>query len=201
MSKEISAQEVKQLRDKTGAGIMACKRALQEADGDIEEAIALLRKKGEEIAEKRAGRATANGIVYSYIHAGGQVGVLVELNCESDFVARNEDFRQLAKDIAMQVAAMRPRWVSRDDVPAEALAKEREILLEQARAEGKPEHIIAKMVEGRLNKFYETYCLLDQPFIRDDSRPVQSLLTDFIARSGENIVIRRFCRYQVGEEA
>jgi len=201
MSKEISAQEVKQLRDKTGAGIMACKRALQEADGDIEEAIALLRKKGEEIAEKRAGRATANGIVYSYIHAGDQVGVLVEINCESDFVARNEDFRQLAKDIAMQIAAMRPRWVSRDDVPAEVLAKEREILTEQARAEGKPEHIIAKMVEGRLNKFYETYCLLDQPFIRDDSRPVQSLVTDLIARSGENIVIRRFCRYQVGEEA
>jgi elongation factor Ts len=201
MSKEISAQEVKQLRDKTGAGIMACKRALQEADGDIEEAIALLRKKGEEIAEKRAGRATANGIVYSYIHAGDQVGVLVEINCESDFVARNEDFRQLAKDIAMQVAAMRPRWVSRDEVPAEVLAKEREILTEQARAEGKPEHIIAKMVEGRLNKFYETYCLLDQPFIRDDSRPVQSLVTDLIARSGENIVIRRFCRYQVGEEA
>ncbi|HEY3397499.1 MAG TPA: translation elongation factor Ts [Armatimonadota bacterium] len=200
MSKEISAQEVKELRERTGAGIMACKRALQEVDGDMEEAIALLRKKGEEIAEKRSGRSTSSGIVYSYIHAGDQVGVLVEVNCESDFVGRNEDFRQFAKDCAMQITAMNPRWISRNDVPAEAMDKEREILMEQARLEGKPEHIIEKMVEGRMRKFYETYCLLDQPFIRDDSVSIQSLLTDLISRSGENIVVRRFARYQIGAE-
>jgi elongation factor Ts len=200
MSREITAKEVRELRDKTGAGVLACKKALEEVDGDMEEAIALLRKKGEEIAGKRVGRTTSNGCIYSYIHAGEQVGVMVDVNCESDFVARNEDFRRFAKDVAMQITAMSPRWVSREEVPPEALAKEREILLEQARAEGKPEHIIEKMVEGRLNKFYEIHCLLDQPFIRDDSVTIQSLLTDLIARSGENIVVRRFCRFQVGEE-
>jgi elongation factor Ts len=200
MSREITAQDVRELRDKTGAGVLACKKALEEVEGDMEEAIALLRKKGEEIATKRVGRSTSAGIIYSYIHAGDQVGVMVEVNCESDFVARNEDFRRFAKDVAMQITAMNPRWVSREDVPGDAMAREREILLEQARAEGKPEHIIEKMVEGRLNKFYETYCLLDQPFIRDDSVTIQSLLTDLIARSGENIMVRRFCRYQVGEE-
>ena len=200
MSREITAQEVRELRDKTGAGVLACKKALEEVDGDMEEAISLLRKKGEEIAGKRVGRATSNGVVYSYIHAGDQVGVMVDVNCESDFVARNEDFRRFAKDVAMQITAMSPRWVSREDVPAEDIAKERDILLEQARAEGKPEKIIEKMVEGRLNKFYEIHCLLDQPFIRDDSVTIQSLLTELIARSGENIVVRRFCRYQVGED-
>ncbi len=200
MSRPITAQEVKELREKTGAGVLACKKALEEVDGDMEEAIGLLRKKGEEIAGKRVGRATAAGIVYSYIHAGDQVGVMVEVNCESDFVARNEDFRRFAKDVAMQVAAMSPKWVGREDVPEEILARERAIRLEQARAEGKPEHIVEKMVEGRLNKFYETHCLLDQPFIRDDSVTIQALLTELIARSGENVVVRRFCRYQVGEE-
>ena len=200
MSREITAKEVRELRDKTGAGVLACKKALEEVDGDMEEAISLLRKKGEEIAGKRVGRTTSAGVIYSYIHAGDQVGVMVDVNCESDFVARNEDFRRFAKDVAMQITAMCPRWVSREDVPAAAVAKEREILLEQARAEGKPEPIIEKMVEGRLNKFYETHCLLDQPFIRDDSVTIQSLLTDLIARSGENIVVRRFCRFQVGEE-
>jgi elongation factor Ts len=200
MSREITAKEVRELRDKTGAGVLACKKALEEVDGDMEEAISLLRKKGEEIAGKRVGRTTSAGVIYSYIHAGDQVGVMVDVNCESDFVARNEDFRRFAKDAAMQITAMSPRWVSREEVPAEILAKEREILLEQARAEGKPEHIIEKMVEGRLNKFYEIHCLLDQPFIRDDSVTIQSLLTDLIARSGENIVVRRFCRFQVGED-
>ncbi len=200
MSREITAREVRELRDKTGAGVLACKKALEEVDGDMEEAISLLRKKGEEIATKRGGRATSSGIVFSYIHAGDQVGVMVEVNCESDFVARNEDFRRFAKDVAMQITAMNPKWVTREDVPAEAVARERDILLEQARAEGKPEHIIEKMVEGRLNKFYEIHCLLDQPFIRDDSVTIQSLLTDLVARSGENVVVRRFCRYQVGEE-
>lgn len=200
MSKEITAQEVKALREKTGAGVMACKNALIECDGNLEAAMALLRKQGEQIAEKRVGRKTANGIVFAYVHAGDQIGVLVEVNCESDFVARNEDFRRFAKDVAMQIAAMRPMWVSREDVPAEAIAKEREILIEQAKNEGKPEHIVEKMVEGRLKKFYEQYCLLEQPFIRDDSVTIQQLLTDLIARTGENCVVSRFCRYQVGEE-
>jgi elongation factor Ts len=200
MSKEVTAQEVKALREKTGAGIMACKNALVECEGDLEAAIGLLRKQGEEIATKRQGRKTANGIIYSYVHAGDQIGVLVEVNCESDFVARNEDFRQFAKDVAMQIAAMRPQWVSREEVPEEAIAKEREILTEQALNEGKPEHIVEKMVEGRLKKFYEQYCLLEQPFIRDDSQAIQDLLTDLIARTGENCQISRFCRYQVGED-
>ncbi len=200
MSKEVSAQEVKALRERTGAGIMACKNALVECTGNMEAAIELLRKQGEEIATKRQGRKTANGIVYSYVHAGDQIGVLVEVNCESDFVARNEDFRQFGKDVAMQIAAMRPLWLSREEVPEEAIAKEREILTEQALGEGKPEHIVEKMVEGRLKKFYEQYCLLEQPFIRDDSQTIQDLLTDLIARTGENCIVSRFCRYQVGEE-
>lgn len=200
MSQEVSAKEVMALRDRTGAGIMACKKALVEVQGDIEEAIALLRKQGEEIAVKRQGRTTANGIVYSYVHAGDQIGVLVEINCESDFVARNEDFRAFAKDVAMQVAAMQPRWISSDDVPEEELAKEREILIEQAKAGGKPDNIVEKMVEGRLRKFFEEYCLLNQAYIRDDSQSIQELLTGLISRVGENIVIRRFSRYQVGEE-
>ena len=200
MSREITAQEVKALREKTGAGIMACKNALVECEGDLEAATSLLRKQGEEIATKRQGRKTANGIIFSYVHAGDQIGVLVEVNCESDFVARNEDFRKFAKDVAMQIAAMRPQWLSREDVPQEAIAKEREILTEQAKNEGKPENIAQKMVEGRLKKFYEQYCLLEQPFIRDDSLTIQGLLTDLIARTGENCVVRRFCRFQVGEE-
>jgi elongation factor Ts len=200
MSKEISAQEVKELREKTGAGIMACKNALIECTGDQEAAMALLRKQGEEIAGKRQGRKTSNGIIFSYIHAGNQIGVMVEINCESDFVARNEDFHKFAKETAMQVAAMRPMWVSREDVPAEAIAKEREILLDQARNEGKPDNIVEKMVEGRIKKFYEQYCLLEQPFIRDDSLTIQDLLTDLIARTGENCIVSRFCRFQVGEE-
>jgi len=200
MSEEISAREVMGLRDRTGAGIMACKKALVATDGDMDEAIVLLRKQGEQIAAKRQGRAAANGIVYSYVHAGDQIGVLVEINCESDFVARNEGFRAFAKDVAMQVAAMQPRWISQEDVPEQELNKEREILVDQAKAEGRPDHIVEKMVEGRLRKFFEEYCLLNQAYIRDDSQSIQELLTDLIARCGENIVIRRFCRYQVGEE-
>jgi elongation factor Ts len=200
VSKDITAQDVRVLRDKTGAGVKACKEALVEVGGDMDQAISLLRKKGEEIAAKRSGRHTASGLVFSYVHAGDQIGVLVEANCESDFVARNEDFRQFCKDVAMQVAAMRPRWVSREEVPQEELDKERDILMVQARNEGKPENIVERMVEGRMKKFYELYCLLDQPFIRDDSRTIQALLTDLIARTGENCQVRRFCRFQVGEE-
>ncbi len=196
----ITAEQVKELREKTGAGMMDCKKALQEADGDFEEAIAVLRKKGIQVAAKREGKATTEGIVYSYIHAGSQVGTLVEVNCETDFVARSEDFVNFAKEIAMQVAAAQPRYLGRDDVPNEHLDREREILTEQAKAEGKPDHIVAKMVEGRLNKFYSEYCLLEQPYIRDDSLTVQDLLNDLLAKTGEKIVVRRFVRFQVGEE-
>jgi len=196
----ITAEQVKELREKTGAGMMDCKKALQEADGDFEEAIAVLRKKGIQVAAKREGKATTEGIVYSYIHAGSQVGTLVEVNCETDFVARSEDFVNFAKEIAMQVAAAQPRYLGRDDVPSEHLDREREILTEQAKAEGKPDHIVAKMVEGRLNKFYSEYCLLEQPYIRDDSLTVQDLLNDLLAKTGEKIVVRRFVRFQVGEE-
>jgi elongation factor Ts len=191
-----------ELREKTGGGIMACKRALQETGGNMEEAVALLRKQGEQIAEKRAGRATSSGIIASYVHAGDQIGVMVEINCESDFVARNEDFQQFAKDVAMQIAAMQPKWLCRENVPEEVLEKEREILIEQAKEEGKPDHIVEKMVEGRLRKFYEQHCLLDQAFIKDEAggQSIQDLMTDVIARTGENVSIRRFVRYQVGEE-
>ena len=200
MAKEISAQEVKVLREKSGAGIMACKNALVECEGDVDAAMELLRKQGQEIAGKRAGRATANGCIYSYIHAGDQIGVMVEVNCETDFVGRSEGFRKFCKETAMQIAAMRPKWVSREEVPEEAIAKERAILTEQALNEGKPANIVDKMVEGRIKKFYETYCLLEQPFIRDDSTCVQNLLTELIAKTGENCLVSRFCRYQVGED-
>ena len=189
-----------ELRGKTGAGVMACKHALVECGGDLEQAIDLLRKQGEQIALKRQGRTTAQGLCYSYVHAGEQIGVLVEVNCESDFVARNEDFRAFVKDVAMQIAAMRPRWITREEVPADLLAREREVLTEQAKAEGKPDHIAEKMVEGRIGKFFQEFCLLDQPFIRDDSVTVGQLLTALIAKTGENVQIGRFCRYQVGEE-
>jgi len=197
----VSAADVKALREKTGAGFMDCKAALEEAGGDAEAAVAVLRKKGVAVASKRAGRATAEGVVASYIHAGGRIGVLVEVDCETDFVARTPDFQEFAKSVAMQVAAERPVWVSPDDVPAEALEREREILRDQALREGKPERIVEKMVEGRLNKFYEEQCLLKQPYIRDEDRKIEDLLTELIGKVGENIVVRRFARFAVGEEA
>jgi len=191
---------VKELREKTGAGLMDCKRALTEADGDMEQAVDILRKKGIEVARKREGKAAKEGTVASYVHAGDQIGVLVEVNCETDFVARTERFVEFARDAAMQVAALQPKWVAPEDVPEEALAREREVLREQALAEGKPEHIVEKMVEGRLNKFYEDTCLLKQPCIRDDSVTIEDKLNDLIAACGEKVVIRRFVRFQVGEE-
>ena len=196
---EITTEKIKELRAKTGAGIVDCKKALQEADGDIEKALEILRKKGAAKAAKKADRATAEGIVVSYIHAGGKVGSLVEINCETDFVARTEDFKALGHEIAMQVAAMNPKYVSREEVPAEIIEKEKEILKEQALAEGKPEHIVEKIVEGRLNKFYSENCLLEQPWIKDDSKTIGDLVKEYITKLGENIKVKRFCRFGVGE--
>jgi len=196
---EITTQMIKELREKTGAGIVDCKKALVEAGGDIEKAVEILRKKGAAKAAKKAERATAEGAVFSYIHGGGKVGVLVELNCETDFVARNETFRELGHEIAMQIAAMAPEYVSKDDVPAEVIEKEKEVLREQALAEGKPEHIVEKIVEGRLAKFYSEKCLLEQPWIKDDSKTIKDLITDYITKLGENIKVRRFARFEVGK--
>ena len=179
---------------------MDCKKALQEANGDLEEAKAILRKKGVSVAAKRADRAASEGAVTAYIHGGGRIGVLVEVNCETDFVARTDSFQELCKNVAMQIAASQPRWVSRDDVPEEALERERSILIEQAKGEGKPDHIAEKMVEGRMKKFYTDFCLLDQPYIRDESMIVQDLITDFAGQVGEKVAVRRFTRYALGEE-
>ena len=197
---EVSTADVKKLREDTGAGILDCKKALVEAECDFEEAVAILRKKGIQVAAQREAKAAAEGVVWSYVHAGEKIGVLVEVNCETDFVARTDEFRDFANNIAMQIAAMQPKWVSPDDVPEEAVTREREILTEQAEAEGKPEHIIEQMVEGRLGKFYAQYCLLNQPYIRDDSMTIGDLLSDLLATTGEKIIVRRFVRYQVGEE-
>ena len=196
----VSIEDVKKLRKQTGAGIMDCKAALVEADGDLDEAVATLRKKGIQVAAKRDAKQATEGVVYAYIHAGEKIGVLVEVNCETDFVARTEEFRSFAKEVAMQVAAQQPTWVAPEDVPEEALARERAILTEQAQAEGKPDHIVAKMVEGRLKKFYEQHCLMNQPYIRDDSITIADLLNELVAKMGEKLLVRRFVRYQVGEE-
>lgn len=200
---EITASAVKSLREKTGAGMMECKNALTEAGGNEEQAVEILRKRGLASARKKEGRIAAEGAVGSYIHMGGKVGVLVEVNCETDFVARNEEFQQLVKDIAMHVAAAEPRYVSREEVPAAALDKEREIARAQARNDpknaNKPDQVIDKIVEGRLNKFYEEAVLLDQPFVKDPAKTVGDLVTEKIATIKENITIRRFTRYKMGE--
>ncbi|HOB87635.1 MAG TPA: translation elongation factor Ts, partial [Bacillota bacterium] len=195
----IDAKTVKALRDKVGVGMMDCKKALQEAGGDMEKAIKILREKGLAAAAKRAGRVAAQGVVDSYIHLGGKVGVLVEVNCETDFVARNEEFRSFVRDICLQVAAANPRFVSREEVPEELLQEEREILRKQALNEGKPEKVVEKIVEGRLEKFYKENCLLEQPYIRDQEVTIKDLLANLVAKIGENIVIRRFARFEVGE--
>lgn len=200
---DITASAVKALREKTGAGMMECKNALVEAEGNEELAVEVLRKRGLASARKKEGRIAAEGAVGSYIHMGGKVGVLVELNCETDFVARGEEFQQLVKDIAMHVAASEPRYVSREDVPADALEKEREIARAQATNDpknaNKPEQVVDKIVEGRLNKFYEEVVLLDQPFVKDSTKTVGELVTDKVAKTGEKITIRRFSRYKMGE--
>lgn len=195
----ITASLVKELREKTGAGMMDCKRALVETDGDLEKAVDYLREKGLSKAAKKADRVTAEGLVTSYIHGNGRIGVLVEVNCETDFVARSEDFQQLVKDIAMQIAATNPRYLTREDVPQEAIDHEREVLRQQALNEGKPEAIVDKMTEGRLEKFYRENVLLEQEFVKDTDKSVQQMITEMIAKIGENISVRRFTRYQLGE--
>lgn len=200
---EITAGMVKALREKTGAGMSDCKNALVEANGDENAAVEILRKKGMATAGKKAGRVTAEGVVGSYIHMGGKVGVLVEINCESDFVARGDEFQQLVKDVAMHIAATDPRFATREDVPASELDKEREILMEQLKNDpknaGKPDEVLAKIIEGRLNKFYEDNVLVDQPFVKDPSKTIGELVTEKIASIKENITIRRFTRYKMGE--
>ncbi len=196
----ITAQMVKELRDKTGAGMMDCKKALAETGGDEERAVALLRQKGLSKAAKRAGRATSEGLIGSYIHSTGKIGVMVELKCETDFVARNERFQQLAKDLAMQVAAASPLYLSPEDVPQELLEKESAIYREQALQEGKPEKILDKILEGRVKKFYQEVCLLEQAFIKDDKRAVKDLVADVVAVLGENIQVGRFVRMVLGED-
>ena len=194
-----SAQDVKKLRDETGAGIMDCKQALQEAGGDFEEARTILRKRGAVVAAKKAGRETREGCIGHYIHMGARIGVLVELVCETDFVARNPDFQRLAQDVAMHAAAMSPRFLDRDHVTPDVLDKEREILTEQARNMGKPEKVVDRIVEGKLGKFYEENCLLEQPFVRDQERTVRAVVQDAVAKFGENIAVRRFVRFAVGD--
>jgi elongation factor Ts len=200
---EINAAGIKALREKTGAGMMECKKALTEASGDETRAIEILRERGLASAKKKEGRVAAEGAVGSYIHMGGKVGVLVEVNCETDFVARSEDFQQLVKDIAMHIAAAEPRHVSRDEVTADTLDKEREIARAQAKNDpknaSKPDQVIDKIVEGRLNKFYEEFVLVDQPFIKDPATTVGELVTERVAKTGEKITIRRFARYKMGE--
>jgi elongation factor Ts len=195
----ISASVIKALREKTGVGIMDCKRALSECDGDIDKAVDYLRKKGIATAKKRSSRTTSQGQVQSYIHAGGKIGVLVEANCETDFTGKTDDFTNFVKDVAMQVAATSPVAIDRERVPSEILEKEKEIYASQAKASGKPEKVIEKIVEGKLKKFYSEACLLEQPFVKNPDMKVQDLLNDLIAKTGENIVISRFVRYQLGE--
>jgi elongation factor Ts len=195
----ISAQQVKELRDRTGVGFAACREALVEAGGDIERAIDLLRKKGQATAAKKAQRATSEGLVSCYIHAGGKIGVLIEVNCESDFVARTDDFQRLCHDVAMHIAALDPRFLRREDVTQDALDREREIYKEQAKATGKPEAVIEKIVSGKMEKFYEENCLYEQHFIKDEGLTVKELIDHTIAKIGENIAVRRFSRFKVGE--
>ena len=196
---EISAKLVKELRDRTGAGMMECKSALVEAHGNLAEAEIILRKRGIASASKKAARTTRQGVVGSYIHAGSQLGVLVEVNCESDFVARTDDFKELVHDVAMHVAAADPRYLRREDVPAAILDKEKEIARDRAKAEGKPEKIIDKIVEGQLTKFYEAACLLDQPFVKEATLTIEQLVKTKIAKLGENLSIARFVRFKVGD--
>jgi len=198
---EINAKLVKELRDRTGAGMMECKRALVEAKGNLAEAEIILRKHGLVSASKKAGRATRQGIIGNYIHPGSQIGVLIEVNCESDFVARTSDFQDLVKDLAMQVAAADPQFIRKEDVTAEALAKEKDIQRARALNEGKPEKMVDKIVEGRLQKFYEEVCLYEQPFIRENTTTVNDLIRQKIAKLGENISVSRFVRFKVGDAA
>lgn len=196
---EITTAMVKELRETTGAGVLEAKKALEATAGDFEKAIDLLREKGAARAEKRVGREANEGLIEMYSHPGGRIGVIMEINCETDFVARNDTFQNLAHDIALHIAALSPKYVSREDVDKEVLEREMSVLRKQAEGEGKPANIVEKIVEGRLKKFYEEMVLLDQPFVKDDSKTVQELLTEAISTTGENIVVRRFARYELGE--
>ena len=196
---EITAALVKELRERTGAGMMDCKKALSATDGDLEKAIDFLREKGLAAAAKKAGRVAAEGLVEAYIHGGGRIGVLVEVNCETDFVAKTDAFKELVKDIAMHIAATNTSYLKREEVPTAELEHEQAVLAEQARNEGKPEKIIEKMVAGRIEKYYKEVCLMEQPFVKDPDKTISDLITESIAKIGENISIRRFTRYQLGE--
>ncbi len=197
MAVEISAQMVKELRDRTGAGFKECKDALVDAGGDMEQAIRLLQERGIAKAAKKAGRVAKDGLIHAYIHGGGRIGVLVEVNCETDFVARTDEFQELVHNIALQIAATNPQYIRPEDVPAEVVEEQKEIFRKQV--EGKPPHVVEKIVEGKLKKYFEEVCLLEQPYIRDPEIKVGDLITQAIARIGENIVVRRFCRYELGE--
>ncbi len=196
---EITALAVKELRDKTGAGMMDCKAALKQANGDMNEAIDYLRKKGAATAQKRGGRTTSEGQIQSYIHAGNKIGVLVELNCETDFTGKTEEFTELAKNLAMQIAATSPISVDREGISADLLNKEKEIYTAQAKDSGKPEKVIEKIVEGKLNKYYSEVCLLEQTYVKNPDITIQDLLHEIMAKTGENITVRRFARFQLGE--
>lgn len=196
---EVSAATVKQLREKTGAGMMDCKKALLEAGGDMERAAVLLREKGVAVAQKRAGKAATEGVIATYVH-GGKLGVMVEVDSETDFVANTDEFRHFAKECAMQIAAMKPQYVAPEDVPEEVVQREREVYRNQALAEGKPEKVVDRIVEGKLKKFYSDVCLLEQPYIRDDKRTIRDLLNELAGKVGERIVVRRFVVFRVGEQ-
>jgi len=196
---EIDSKLVKELRDKTGAPMMDCKRALEKANGNLEKALDYLREQGVAKASQKAGRSTREGLVYSYIHPGEKLGVLLEINCETDFVARTDDFRNLAKDVAMQVAASSPITIKREDFPAELLEKEKEIYKAQVLKEGKPEKILDKIIQGKLEKYFQEFCLLEQPFIKDEDRTVKQRIDETIAKLGENITVKRFVRFRLGE--
>lgn len=196
---KVTTEMVKRLRDATGAGVLDAKKALEAADGNFEEAVDALRAKGAALAAKRADREASEGVIETYTHLASRIGVMLELNCETDFVARNEQFQELAHDLALHVAAMNPQYLSREDVPQADLERETEVLKEQAAAEGKPTHIVDKIVEGRLKKFYGEKCLMEQPFVKNEDVTVEELITDAIGTIGENIVLRRFARFELGE--
>ena len=195
----ISTTQVRELRDKTGAPMMDCKNALVEAKGDMEQAVVVLRKRGMAVAAKKSARTTSEGAVASYIHAGGKIGVLVEVNCESDFVARTDDFKELVHDVAMHIAASDPKYIRKEDVTPEAFAKEKDIYRAQAAATGKPDNVVEKIVEGKMGKFYEEVCLYEQPFIKDQTMTVHQLIATVVGKLGENISVRRFARFKVGD--
>ncbi len=195
----ITAAEVKELREKTGAGMMDCKKALQESNGDVEKATEYLRKKGLQKAEKKVGRQTKDGLIKAYIHPGSRLGVLVEINCETDFVARTDEFQNFANDVAMQVAAAKPLAVSREDLPADLVSKEEDIYKAQAKESGRPENVLDRIAQGKMEKFYQESCLLEQSFVKDPNKTIQDLLNEMIAKLGENMSIRRFIRFELGE--